>query len=238
MLKPLTLSLGLAVALGISSVGVAGLHDVVPSGQGIYPTAQSGPSEQCLPSEQGCYESCGPVEKKHCSLLSGLFKHKPKCYTYEWVLKKRRVRHGLFGGCHQDVCETGCTYPTEQCAYPSEQGVYPTGQGGVIYGSGQGGDIYGSGQAGPAYGAGQMAPAYGAGQAAPAYGAGQAAPAYGATQYSAPANGQMAPADTSNEPPAIPADEGQPVPPPADPADAGNASASAGGLLFLSPAGN
>lgn len=195
MLKPLTLSLGLAVALGICSVGMAGHgHDVLPSGQGVYPTAQA------LPSEQGCYEPCGPVAK-HCGLLDGLkgMLHRPKCYTYEWVLKKKRVRHGLFSGLgHGGGCgDVGCG--TCETVYPSEQGVYAAPQG--VYGSGQafGGDIYGSGQAAPTYGATQM----------------------------------FAPADASAEPPAIPADAGEAPAPPA-----ANESASRGGLLFLSPAGN
>lgn len=215
MLKPLTLSLGLAVALGMSSVGVAGHgfglghgHETYASAQGVMPSEQG-----VYASEQGCYEPCGPV-KKHCGLFDGLkgMLHRPKCYTYEWVLKKKRVRHGLGlfghgGGCG-DVCgDVGCG--TCETVYPSGQGM-PSAQG--VWGSGQaiGGDIYGSGQiTAPAYGATQMT-----------------APAYGAGQITAPA----APAaDVSTEPPAIPAEA---------PAANGNQSASAGGLLFLSPAGN
>lgn len=186
MLKPLTLSLSLAVALGICSVGMAGHGHAIPSGQGVYPT------EQVIPSEQGCYEPCGPVAK-HCGLLDGLkgMLHRPKCYTYEWVLKKKRVRHSLFSGFghgHGGGCgDVGCG---------SCETVYPSGQG--VYAAPQGGDIYGSGQAAPVYGATQMT-------APISYGAGQAAPA-----------------DASTEPPAIPA-------------DAPDQSASAGGLLFLSP---
>lgn len=211
MLKLSTLSLGLTVALGLCSVGMAGHHDAYPSGQGVYPTAQG-----VYPSEQGCYEPCGPVEKKRCSLFSGMFKHRPKCYTYEWVLKKKRVRHGLFGGhggACGDVCET--VYPSAQGVYPTAQGIHPAPQGHVA-------PVYGSGQGAPAYGATQMtAPAYGAGQAAPTYAPGQVAPA----------------PDTSAEPPAIPSDAGESAPPPPAP-EGEDQSASAGGLLFLSPAGN
>ena len=96
MLKPLTLSVCLAVALGACSVGKAGHHDkVLPSAQGPYPTEQIVASPQC---DTGCGEACAP--KKHCGLNFGkLFHHKPKCYTYTWVLKKKRVRGHHGGGC-------------------------------------------------------------------------------------------------------------------------------------------
>ncbi len=156
MLKPLTLSVGLAVALVASSVAMAnighGHHaspQVLPTEQGVYPTAQG---------DFGCHETKAP--RKSC--FSGLMErmHRPKCYTYEWVLKKRRVG-GLFGhggGCG-DTCDTGVYHDTA---------VYPTGQyaSPQVYGAGQvyGGDTYGSGQ----YGSGQ----YGASQ----YGGGDSAP--------------------------------------------------------------
>jgi hypothetical protein len=172
MLKPLTLSLSLAVALGACSLGMAGHHNTFASGQCETPSAQA------LPSAQGCGTPCG-TSRKHC--LSNLFKHKPKCYTYEWVLKKKRVwGHG--GGCGGNACGS--------CG----DAIYPTGQ---SLGSPQG--ALGSGQA------------WGAGQGG---GSGQAA---GAVEAPPPA-----PASDTTAPPA-------PATPP---------TASNGGLLFLSPAGN
>lgn len=145
MLKPLTLSLSLAVALGAASMSLAGHH-----GKSM-PSAQcETPSAQCAPSAQ-CETPCAP--KKHCALFD-LFKPKPKCYSYEWVLKKKRCGGGLFGKHHKggDCGEMAC----DSCgdAYPSAQ--WPSAQGGV-WGSGQayvGG--HGSGQMAPA---GQIAPA-------------------------------------------------------------------------------
>jgi hypothetical protein len=145
MLKPLTFSVSLAVALGACSLGYAGgHHKSLPSAQGIAPSAQG-----ILPSPQGevCGDICGP--RKRCHLFD-MFKHREKCYTYEWVLKKKRCG-GLFGhrghgGCGGDVCG-GCGE-----VYPSAQ--WPSAQGGV-YGTGQA-EVYGAGQMGGAYGAGQM----------------------------------------------------------------------------------
>jgi hypothetical protein len=147
MLKPLTLSLSLAVALGASSVSMAGglFHGSsgcstcgLASPQGVAPTAQIVPSAQC---DTGCGTGgCGFGHKK---LFSGFSNwcNKPKCYTYEWVLKKKRVwgHHG--GGCNTGGCDTCGTgvYPTAQ-SVASPQG-YSSPQ---AYGSGQ---IYGAGQA-------------------------------------------------------------------------------------------
>ena len=119
MLKPLTLSLGLAVAFGLSSVTLAGgPSKSLPTGQEPYPSAQAMPSAQGTCG--GPCETAGPVKK--CRLLE-LFKHRPRCYTYEWVLVKKRVRHPLFGG----ECG-GCGNATcEACggAMPSAQGPSP-----------------------------------------------------------------------------------------------------------------
>lgn len=164
MLKPLTLSLSLVVAFGASSLSFAGHHDAVPSGQCEAPTAQC-----ALPSGQGgCGDICAP--KKKCSLgLGNLFKHKPKCYTYEWVLKKKRV-WGHHGGNNCNTCDS--------CG----DATYPTGQ------------ILGSPQAAPApqaaYGASQAS--YGAGQAAPA--AVEAPPAPATEAPAAPSTPPAAPA--------------------------------------------
>jgi len=155
MLKPLTLSLSLAVALGFCSVSMAGGHGndgcttcglASPQG-GLYPSAQ-GPIG-CEPAP------CG----KKCHLFSGLGSHldglhcklKSLCHppvTYEWVLKKKRL-WGHHGGCDEG-CSTGAVYPTGQVA-PSGQGGYaaPSGQGGYAAPTGQGGysaPVYGAGQ--------------------------------------------------------------------------------------------
>jgi len=240
MLKPFTLSVSLAVALGASTVSLAGGHG------GAMPTPQAFASEQVMPSPQGtsyagCGETCAPAKKKHC--LSNLFKHKPKCYTYTWVLKKKRV-HGhkssSCGGCGEvscGSCASEAVYPSAQGGYPSPQGeVYPTGQ---VYGAGQAmntGSVYGAGQAisAPAtYGAGQMGGA--------TYGAGQLGGATGGSMAPAPgAGGEDVP-----PPPAVNRGEGAGATPntpaPAPPAAGGDDNAANGpqsSLLFLAPAGN
>jgi hypothetical protein len=137
MLKPLTFSLSLALALGFCSVSMAGGHDTncttcgLASAQGgPYATGQGGAG--CEPS------ACAP--KKHCFSF-----HLPKIHcnfpklvhtcSYEWVLKKK---HNF---CFQKS-NNGCA---------PAGGVYATGQGGAAP-SGQ----YG-GPSGQAYGAGQHA---------------------------------------------------------------------------------
>ncbi|MDR3633618.1 MAG: hypothetical protein P4L84_07260 [Isosphaeraceae bacterium] len=138
MLKPLTLSLSLAVALGACSMSMAGGHHTYASAQA--PCAA--PSAQCATP---CGDVCAP--KKKCALFTGfgdfcgglksLCTPKPKCYTYTWVLKKKRV-----WGCHSS---SPCGAPTcETC------GVYPSGQG---YAAPSGQAAY----AAPTYGAGQTA---------------------------------------------------------------------------------
>ena len=132
MLKPLTLSLSLAVALGATSVSMAG-H--------TYASSQApcaAPSGQCaMPSSQ-CGTTCAP--KKKCNLFSGmgnmcsglkkLCTPKPKCYTYTWVLKKKRVWgcHGGGNSCGQPACETCGVYPSGQAAPSGQSYVAPTGQ--------------------------------------------------------------------------------------------------------------
>jgi hypothetical protein len=156
MLKPVTFSVSLAVALGACSLGLAGGHGKsLPSPQGVAPCEQgvvaSAQSEGC-----GGIGGCGPVAKGGC--FGDLFKHKAPQYQYEWVLKKKRVwtfttpafgGHGHKGhGAGCDTCGGGYGAPA---SYASPQGV-PSGQ--SIYGSGQGAS-YGTGQA--SYGAGQIA---------------------------------------------------------------------------------
>jgi hypothetical protein len=140
MLKPLTLSVSLAVALGVCGVSKAGhltkgsslcglaSPQCAPSPQyrpapPCKPTPQCKPSAQCAPSAQ-----CNVCSKKSC--LSGLFQHRPRAYYYEWVLKKRRcgglLGHG--GGC--DICG-GPVLASGQVA--SGQAV-ATGQ---VFGAGQ-----------------------------------------------------------------------------------------------------
>jgi hypothetical protein len=151
MLKPFTLSLSLAVALGLCSVSRAGGHDSncttcgLASPQGVVASPQGNYGGGC--GEQ----SCG---KKHHfgSCLKNLFHHE---VCYEWVLKKKHVWHRN-KGC--DTCGGGSP-------------VYATGQGGVApsgqyaaapsgqYGGASGQYGGGSGQ----YGAPQV---YGAGQRA------------------------------------------------------------------------
>lgn len=180
MLKPLTFSVSLAVALGTCSLGMAGHGKSLPSGQCEAPSAQC-----ATPSPQGCGDICGPVEKKHCFSLPhfsmpslpkcDLFKHKPKCVEYEWVLRKKKSHmfKGLLGGHGGDACG-GCgeaTYASGQCPSP-QGGAWGSGQGGgAVYGSGQAtGGAWGSGQIG---GSGQIP----AGQATPpAVPTGDAAP--------------------------------------------------------------
>ncbi len=152
MLKPLTLSVSLAVALGFCSVSMAGIHD------GCSTCGLASPQGGPIASAQGpiatCDTGCAPQK---CSRFSGLCErlkaacHPPVCY--EWVLKKKRLwgHHG--GGC--ETCETcgfaAPVYATGQVA-PSGQGyAAPSGQG-YAAPSGQG---YAAPQAAPVYGAGQ-----------------------------------------------------------------------------------
>src|SRR6266511_1898669 len=89
MLKPLTMSLSLAVALGVCSASMAGVGKCgIASPQGPCPSPQ-GP----CPSPQSCGLSglCGGGGGWKMPSLCSYF-NKPKCYTYEWVLKKKRVR--------------------------------------------------------------------------------------------------------------------------------------------------
>src|SRR5271165_6004579 len=154
MLKPLTLSLSLAVALGFCSVSMAGTHD------GCSTCGLASPQGGPIASAQGpiattCETGCAP---KKCSLFSGMGNHwsglccklKSACnppVCYEWVLEKKRLwgHHGGCGGAGCETCAAAPVYPTGQVA--------PSGQGGYAAPSGQGG--YAAPQAAPVYGAGQ-----------------------------------------------------------------------------------
>ncbi len=110
MLKSLTLSLALALGFaGVSKAGHGGGGcDTcgLASPQGVVASPQaSAQVETC--------GTCAPAKKKCC--LADLFKHKPKMYTYEWVLKKKRVHHAKAA----ESCGTPAAYPT---SYASPQG--------------------------------------------------------------------------------------------------------------------
>ena len=131
MLKPLTLSLSLAFALGATSVSMAGHHGATyasgqcaaPSGQCAMPSAQCGTT--CAPKKPCCLTTL-------CNNLKRMCTPKPKCYTYTWVLKKKRVWgcHGGGNACGSPACETCGVYPSGQgYAAPSGQGyAAPAGQ--------------------------------------------------------------------------------------------------------------
>jgi hypothetical protein len=119
MLKPLTLSLGLALALGAASVSKAGGHGA--AGCDTCGLASPQGSPQSVVASPQC-DTCAPA-KKHC--FSGFKMPKislPKhTYTYEWVLKKKKV-WGHKAPCGSSACETcaPAVYPTSQAA-PSAQ---------------------------------------------------------------------------------------------------------------------
>ena len=219
MLKPLTLSLSLVVALGASSVSMAGLFDNHHSGGMASPQSVIASPQAIMPSAQcdtgGCGDVCDTGGKKHCKLLG--FLNRPKNYSYTWVLKKKRI-HGhkgndCYGGGGCDSCETA-VYPSGQYASPQ------------AYGSSQ---AYGSGQA-------HSAPApYGSGQA---YG-GASGQAYGGASgqaHSATSAGQIAPAPSSDEAPPAPEVPSESSAPEAPEAPSPNAPQSS--LLFSTPSGN
>jgi hypothetical protein len=151
MLKTLTFSLSLAVALGFCSMSKAGGLDPncttcgLASPQGVYATGQG------VPCTTGCETPCAP---KHCFSF-----HLPKiCLpkiscpkivhttSYEWVLKKKHC----FSIVHapKETCAPSCgpapVYATGQgVVAPSGQGVIaPTGQG-ASYAAPQ---VFGAGQ--------------------------------------------------------------------------------------------
>ena len=66
-------------------------------------------------------------------------KHKPKTYTYEWVLKKKKVHGHKAAAC--DSCGTTESYVTPSAQYASPQGTYAAPQASYAapqnYGTGQ-----------------------------------------------------------------------------------------------------
>jgi len=130
MMKPLTLSLSLAVALGMCSVSKAGGHDENCTTCGLA-SPQGGPYATGQGIVTGCEPACPP--KKHCFSfhLPKIHCNLPKLHhtcSYEWVLKKKHnwcFEHNKGGH--------GC-----EGAAP----VYATGQGGVA----PSGQVYGAAQ--------------------------------------------------------------------------------------------
>jgi len=141
MLKPFTLSLSLAVALGLCSVSKAGGHDSncttcgLASPQGVVASAQGSYAGACGG------QSCGK-QRHFGSCLKNLFHHE---VCYEWVLKKKHVWH-MGGGCN--TCgTTSSVYPTSQVA-PSGQYAAPSGQYSAPSGQYAAPQVYGAGQRG------------------------------------------------------------------------------------------
>jgi hypothetical protein len=122
MSKTLTLSLSLALAVCFSGVSKAG-HGCATCGlaspQGVVASPQA--------SAQS-YETCGTCTTKakhHFNFkltIPDCLKPKPKMYTYEYVLKKKRVHGHAAAAC--DSCGT-TVYPTAQYATPQ---AHATGQ--------------------------------------------------------------------------------------------------------------
>jgi len=147
MSKSLTLSMSLALALGFTGVSFAGHGDCATCGiaspQGGYAAPLA--SGQGYETAGGC-DTCAPAKKHHFKLgMPSCLKPKPKTYTYEWVLKKKKV-HGHKAEAACDTCGTAVT-PSAQ--YGSPQGGYAAPQ---AYAAPQGG--YAAPQA---YGASQTA---------------------------------------------------------------------------------
>ena len=128
MLKPLTLSLSLAVALSLCSVSKAGLHDSncatcgLASPQGV------------VASPQGSYGGCGGSPcggRQHhqwgsgLKKMCGMFQHST---SYEWVLKKKHHFSLGHGGSGCSTCSSAPIYPTSQHVGPSGQYAAPSGQ--------------------------------------------------------------------------------------------------------------
>ena len=165
MLKSLTLSLSLTLALGFVGVAKAGHGTAgcstcgLASPQGVVASPQA--SAQGYATET-C-DTCAAPAKKKCFL--DCLKPKPKQYTYEWVLKKKKV-HGHkanCGGC--DTCggasAAPVSYVTPSAQYASPQGAYAAPQ--ATYGTSQ----YGSAQAGSVYPTTDMRSAEPTGDAVP-----------------------------------------------------------------------
>ncbi len=144
MLKPLTLTLSLAVALGLCSVSKAGLHD-----SGCTTCGLASP-QGVVASPQSYVGGCESAPKKHhqwgsgLKKLGGMFHHTT---SYEWVLKKKHnfsFGHGGGSGC--STCGTAApVYATGQGVSASGQGV-PSGQYSAPSGQYAAPTVYGAGQ--------------------------------------------------------------------------------------------
>ena len=138
MSKSLTLSVSLALALGFSGVSFAGHGDAgcstcgLASAQGVVASPQG--------AVEGC-STCAPAKKHHSFKLSmpACLKPKPKMYTYEWVLKKKKV-HGHAAESSCESCGTAAPV-TASAQYGSPQGTYAAPQ--ATYGAPQ---AYGASQ--------------------------------------------------------------------------------------------
>ncbi len=142
MSKSLTLSMSLVLALGFSGVSFAGHKSAgcetcgLASPQGVVASPQGSPQGY---AETSC-GTCAPAKKK-CFL--DCFKPKPKMYTYEYVLKKKKV-HGHKGAETCDSCGSYGSSVMPSSQFPSPQGgIYPAPQGHAYpapqYGAPQGG---------------------------------------------------------------------------------------------------
>jgi hypothetical protein len=130
MLKSLTMSFSLAVALGMCSVSMAGVFDHCST------CGLASPQGTVAPSAQGvtACDTCAPKHK----LFSGLGGHlsglKGKLHsamnppvTYEWVLKKKHNWFHKGAGCSTcgtPVYPTGQVAPTSQVAAPTSTGQH------------------------------------------------------------------------------------------------------------------
>ena len=131
MSKSLTLSMSLALALGFSGVSFAG------HGTAGCDTCGLASPQGVAASPQGYTETCDTctVKKTHCFSLPKLswpscLTPKPKMYTYEWVLKKKRVWGHSAPAC--DTCGTlnyvephGMTAACPKCKADTEHSNIP-----------------------------------------------------------------------------------------------------------------
>jgi hypothetical protein len=120
MLKTLTLSMSLVLALGFAGVAFAG--------QGCDTCGMASPQGSPQASAQGYTETCDTctTKKKHCFTMPkfsmpACLKPKPKVYTYEWVLKKKKVHGHAAASC--DTCGTTGTTVTPSAQYSSPQAM-------------------------------------------------------------------------------------------------------------------
>ncbi len=118
MLKPLTFSLSLAVALGICSVSMAGGYDTscatcgLASPQGVVASPQGatyGGCDTCKPAHKFCFTM---PKLPHFSLP------KLNCTTsYEWVLKKKHNISITHGGGHANNLWPGVLDRPRCCSF-------------------------------------------------------------------------------------------------------------------------